>query len=646
MAEDLQKLIIQLDAQTAMMERNLRAAASIVDRQLGNIDKRVQRTDNLFNKWGKSIARSIQVGLTVAVLAAGKNVLGTADKIDVLQDRIKDATRESGGFEKVWSGISKTAIKTGSSLETNVELVQRLAIAGKDLGGTNDQFIKLNDTVQKLGIIGGSSASALAAGTTQLAQGLGSGILRAEEFNSIIENIPAVANEIAKQLGMSTAELRKMVLAGKITSKEVFDALLSAGDAVDKRYSEIPPRLERAWSGFLNAISLKIDDVNDKFGLTEALARSLTNLTNAMSGPDYSAMPGGQEYNDLLDEQYNLQKKIDEYTPGFGFWYEKWNKDLTEVNAKLKEITQSTIKGAEAKADLPTPAPRATPDYIQPSMKDLNRDKPDNPNIVAADRTAEITNEISRMTAQEALRGAEVGKTAAEVARMNAEFEINQQLAKDGINLSTEQREAMRAQLDMYQQELEATAASKKSFDEIEARMQRLDDAANQFAEDFGNIFVNSVANGTNAIDALKNAFKNALIKMAADALIINPLKQLFSPKGGNLFGAFFGGFFADGGNPPMGKVSVVGEQGPELFIPKSAGTIVPNHKIGGSGKIQIINQTTGRIDSVQQQTMSDGRVRMIIREELPGGVAAQVAAQNSPFNKTFRANNSVTRRF
>jgi lambda family phage tail tape measure protein len=54
----------------------------------------------------------------------------------------------------------------------------------------------------------------------------------------------------------------------------------------------------------------------------------------------------------------------------------------------------------------------------------------------------------------------------------------------------------------------------------------------------------------------------------------------LLKSAGGGL-SQFFGGFFADGGEPPVGKVSVVGERGPELFVPHTAGTIVPNHEIG-----------------------------------------------------------------
>ena len=50
---------------------------------------------------------------------------------------------------------------------------------------------------------------------------------------------------------------------------------------------------------------------------------------------------------------------------------------------------------------------------------------------------------------------------------------------------------------------------------------------------------------------------------------------------------SFFGGFFADGGSPPMGKASIVGENGPELFIPRTPGTIIPNNMLGGGGSVQ-----------------------------------------------------------
>src|SRR5690606_12132975 len=62
--------------------------------------------------------------------------------------------------------------------------------------------------------------------------------------------------------------------------------------------------------------------------------------------------------------------------------------------------------------------------------------------------------------------------------------------------------------------------------------------------------------------------------------------KQSYSSGGGWLsaLGSIFGGFFAEGGRPPMGKVSVVGERGPELFVPDSPGTIIPGHAMRDVG--------------------------------------------------------------
>lgn len=106
--------------------------------------------------------------------------------------------------------------------------------------------------------------------------------------------------------------------------------------------------------------------------------------------------------------------------------------------------------------------------------------------------------------------------------------------------------------------------------------------------------------------DNIGGAFKSLLIKMAAEALAadiggligLSPTKAAANakPTGGSGFlsGAakFLG--FADGGNPPINKPSIVGEKGPELFIPRGAGTVVPNGQgVGGSTVVNNFNITT-----------------------------------------------------
>ena len=74
----------------------------------------------------------------------------------------------------------------------------------------------------------------------------------------------------------------------------------------------------------------------------------------------------------------------------------------------------------------------------------------------------------------------------------------------------------------------------------------------------------------------------------------------------GGLFEGLFGGFFAEGGNPPIGKISVVGEKGPELFVPHSAGTIIPNDALGGTSEQIIINQNFNVSTGVAQTVRAE----------------------------------------
>ncbi|ADD94829.1 hypothetical protein [uncultured phage MedDCM-OCT-S12-C496] len=63
----------------------------------------------------------------------------------------------------------------------------------------------------------------------------------------------------------------------------------------------------------------------------------------------------------------------------------------------------------------------------------------------------------------------------------------------------------------------------------------------------------------------------------------------------GGILGSILGGLFANGGQPPVNKISVVGERGPELFVPTSKGTIIPNNAMGGES---VVNNVTVNVDA------------------------------------------------
>jgi len=133
------------------------------------------------------------------------------------------------------------------------------------------------------------------------------------------------------------------------------------------------------------------------------------------------------------------------------------------------------------------------------------------------------------------------------------------------------------------------------------------------FTKGFEDAFVKMVQTG-------KLSFKDLANSLIADFARIQAKKALlgiFDMGGANssgsgfsfgtLFGSIgklFGGFFANGGMPPVGKASIVGERGPELFVPKSAGTIVPAGQFGGGGNVTNVNYTISAVDASSFQSL------------------------------------------
>ena len=120
-----------------------------------------------------------------------------------------------------------------------------------------------------------------------------------------------------------------------------------------------------------------------------------------------------------------------------------------------------------------------------------------------------------------------------------------------------------------------------------------------QISQSFADSFAEVVVSGDNLLEGLGGIFKDLLkqiAKMIVKALILAAVFAMIPGMGGlgasqvtgfkDILGSLMGGAFADGGRPPVGKMSLVGEKGPELFVPGSSGTIVPNHALGGGGAV------------------------------------------------------------
>jgi hypothetical protein len=159
----------------------------------------------------------------------------------------------------------------------------------------------------------------------------------------------------------------------------------------------------------------------------------------------------------------------------------------------------------------------------------------------------------------------------------------------------------------------------------VEQRFGAFSDNVRKYSQEaatnFSDSFVTAILEGKNALNSFKDFFGNILKYIAAQILkaqIADPIAKALSGAiggifggsgaatgGGSLFGAIgtavksiFGGFFADGGVAPGNKVSVVGERGPELFVPGRTGTVVPNDALGSNGDTINVNFSINAVDT------------------------------------------------
>lgn len=137
---------------------------------------------------------------------------------------------------------------------------------------------------------------------------------------------------------------------------------------------------------------------------------------------------------------------------------------------------------------------------------------------------------------------------------------------------------------------------------------------------------------GTSTLSDLLNNVANKFLDVALNQALFGSVLGSAGDKGGGLFGAL--GLFANGGRPPVGKPSIVGEKGPELFVPRSSGTIVPNNKLGGGGSTSVVVNVDASGTDVQgddSQAKELGTLISVavqgelIKQQRPGGLLASV---------------------
>jgi len=234
---------------------------------------------------GAKFAVNALVG-AMAALGMGlgvKELAAAADSYAMLSAKIQQSTKDSGNFEQAMSGVHQIALQTNSTLDNTGALFTRLNTVAKDMGKSQQFALDMTSTVTKAIQLGGSSTQEAEAAVTQFIQAMQGGVLRGEEFNSIMEGGYGLAEALAKGLGVTTGELRKMAEAGELSAERVLTALEKQKAGVDAQYAEMPLTISNALQKIATSWQILIGEMDQANGASATVAQWLSVLADNLN---------------------------------------------------------------------------------------------------------------------------------------------------------------------------------------------------------------------------------------------------------------------------------------------------------------------------------------------------------------------------
>ena len=284
----LRAAVAQVRQEVASMAPAYQAAAA-ASNQSTQVQAQNQRT---LREGMASISTQLQRIQQIATVALGgsyagglaKSVADTADEFRNLEARVKLATGEGPLFQAAFDGVTQVALRTNTALNETGTLFARLAKAGTEAGQSaqlaQDNALRLTETINQAIQLSGGSADSSRAAITQLIQGLQSGVLRGEEFNSVMEQAPRLAQAMANGLGVTTGALRNLAGQGALTAEVVMNALRGQADVVANEFSKLPPTVGRALQNLTTQWTLYVGQSDN--GLVSSA--NAAKVINALAG--------------------------------------------------------------------------------------------------------------------------------------------------------------------------------------------------------------------------------------------------------------------------------------------------------------------------------------------------------------------------
>lgn len=297
---DVRSLVIAIgfkvnNSNVKQVEQTTKKVKTGLERVGDSADKAGGKVDGLLSKLS-GLAMFAGVSLTLG------SIVKTIDEWKVIEGQVNNVTKSQQESKAVQKEIYNIASRTRQQYGSTAELFTSVARNAQELKKSTKDILLFTEDVSNAMLLGGGDASSQQAALVQLGQALGSGTLRGDELNSIMEQAPRLAKAIAEGMGTTIGQLRQMGSEGKLTAQDVFNAIRGQSDRLKMELGKMPWTIGQASNKMQNAIGKFFKEFEDKTGIIDSMAKSIAkfadyvekiNLDNFISGLRIAAIYAG-----------------------------------------------------------------------------------------------------------------------------------------------------------------------------------------------------------------------------------------------------------------------------------------------------------------------------------------------------------------
>ncbi|EAQ9090175.1 tape measure protein [Salmonella enterica] len=231
-----------IKADTAQLLRADKQVRDVTDGMEGGFKRADKAASSLTSSFG-SLSR---VATSLMAILSVQQVSQYADAWTTLNNKLANALRPSEQLVDVTERVFNITQQTRGSLDATASLYARLERATREYGTSADDLAKLTTIINQGFVVSGATAQEAENAIIQLSQGLASGALRGEEFNSVNEQGNRIIVALADSMGVSIGQMRQMAAAGKLTTDVVVNGLLSQGVTIGNEFANTTTTISQA----------------------------------------------------------------------------------------------------------------------------------------------------------------------------------------------------------------------------------------------------------------------------------------------------------------------------------------------------------------------------------------------------------------